>query len=204
MSGPALGLVSQAIRLWLRSVCSRLDQLDLQLEGSMLRLMAGHLQGAQVQARGISFQGLAIDAVALRSEPISIDITPLLQGRPLQLRQRFQVEGWVRFNEAGINRCLQSPALQELGCELSQTFLGSEPLAHFALQSSGVELTGQQGKSCRCQLLLEHGVLLLRHEQQQVMVPMDPAIAIEQLTLGIGELQLSGRSLVSPAEAAPA
>ena len=58
----------------------------------MLRLMAGHLQGARVQARGISFQGLAIDAVALRSEPISIDITPLLQGRPLQLRQRFQVE----------------------------------------------------------------------------------------------------------------
>ena len=203
MSGPALGLVSQAIRLWLRSLCSRLDQLDLQLEGSMLRLMAGHLQGARVEARGLIFQRLAIDAVQLCSEPISIDVTPLLQGKPLQLRQRFTVQGWVRFNEAGLNRCLQSPALQGLARDLAETLLDGEPLGHFGLQSTGVELAGQQGSHCHCKLLLEHGALLLRHGAQQVEVPMDPAITIEQLELSKGELRLSGRSLVSPAEAAP-
>lgn len=203
MSGPALGLVSQAIRLWLRSLCSHLDHLDLQLEGSMLRLMSGHLQGARVQADGLVFQGLAIDAVQLCSEPISIDVTPLLQGKPLQLRQRFTVQGWVRFNEEGLNRCLQSPALQGLASELAETLLNGEPLGHFGLQSTGVELASQQGRQCHCQLLLEHGALLLRHGVQQVEVPMDPAITIEQLELSTGQLRLSGRSLVSPTEAAP-
>ena len=29
MSGPALGVISQAIKLWLKSVCSQLEHLDL-------------------------------------------------------------------------------------------------------------------------------------------------------------------------------
>ena len=93
MSGPALGLISQAIRLWLKSVCSRLDQLELKLEGSLLQLMRGRLDGVRVEARGVVFQGLALEQVELRSEPISIDVAPLLKGQPLQLRQSFAVRG---------------------------------------------------------------------------------------------------------------
>ena len=50
MSGPALGVSSQAIKLWLKSVCSQLEQLDLKLQGSLWRLLQGHLAGATVRA----------------------------------------------------------------------------------------------------------------------------------------------------------
>lgn len=45
MSGPLMQLLSQGMRLWLTSVCSELEQLDLDLDGSALGLLAGHLQG---------------------------------------------------------------------------------------------------------------------------------------------------------------
>ena len=67
MSGPALGVISQAIKLWLKSVCSQLEQLDLQLQGSLWRLLQGHLAGATVHAKGVVFQDLAIEQVELLS-----------------------------------------------------------------------------------------------------------------------------------------
>ena len=56
MSGPALGVISQAIKLWLTSVCTQLQHLDLKLQGSLWRLLQGHLAGATVRARGVVFQ----------------------------------------------------------------------------------------------------------------------------------------------------
>ena len=85
MSGPALGVISQAIKLWLKSVCSQLEQLDLKLQGSLWRLLQGHLSGATVRAQGVVFQDLAIEQVELSSEPIDLEVGGLLKGQPLQL-----------------------------------------------------------------------------------------------------------------------
>ena len=128
MSGPALGVISQAIKLWLKSVCSQLEQLDLKLQGSLWRLLQGHLAGATVHAKGVVFQDLAIEQVELSSEPIDLDVGALLKGQPLQLRQSFAVKGWVQFSESGLTRCLQSPALADFSAELSRVFLGGQPL----------------------------------------------------------------------------
>ena len=57
MSGPALGVISQAIKLWLKSVCSQLEQLDLRLQGSLWRLLQGHLAGAKSKSRWIRCGG---------------------------------------------------------------------------------------------------------------------------------------------------
>lgn len=198
MSGPALGLISQAIRLWLKSVCSRLDQLELQLEGSLLQLMRGRLDGVRVEARGVVFQGLALEQVELHSEPISIDVAPLLKGQALQLRQRFAVQGWVRFSEAGLNQCLQSPGLQELKAAMGNTFLAGESLQHFGLSSAGVNLRDHNGLQQACSLQLQNGELRLQQQERSLVIPMDPAIRLEQLEQGSTQLTLFGCAQVSP------
>jgi hypothetical protein len=198
MSGPALGLISQAIRLWLKSVCSRLDQLELKLEGSLLQLMRGRLEGVRVEARGVVFQGLALEQVALRSEPISIDVAPLLKGQPLQLRQSFAVKGWVRFSEAGLNQCLQSPGLQDLNAALGNTFLAGASLQHFGLGNTGVNLRDHNGLQQACCLQLQNGELRLQQQERRLVIPMDPAIRLEQLEQDQTQLKLSGCAQVSP------
>ena len=56
MSGPALGVISQAIKLWLKSVCSQLEHLDLKLQGSLWRLLQGHLAGPPCAPKGWCFK----------------------------------------------------------------------------------------------------------------------------------------------------
>ena len=202
MSGPALGVISQAIKLWLKSVCSQLEQLDLKLQGSLWRLLQGHLAGATVHARGVVFQDLAIEQVKLSSEPIDLDVGALLKGQPLQLRQSFAVHGWVQFSESGLTRCLQSPALADFSAELSGVFLASQPLQRFEIQADKVLLHCAETAPLPCQCVLENGQLILRDEHKELVVPMDPAITLEDLELQSGRLTLRGRSLVSPEAAA--
>ena len=198
MSGPALGVISQAIKLWLKSVCSQLEHLDLKLQGSLWRLLQGHLAGATVHAKGVVFQDLAIEQVELSSEPIDLDVGTLLKGQPLQLRQSFAVKGWVQFSESGLTRCLQSPALADFSAELSSVFLGGQPLQRFEIQADKVLLHSTAADPVSCQCVLEAGDLSLRDQQKTLVVPMDPAITLEQLELQAAQLTLRGRSVVSP------
>ena len=202
MSGPALGVISQAIKLWLKSVCSQLEQLDLKLQGSLWGLLQGHLAGATVQARGVVFQDLALEQVELSSEPIDLDVGALLKGQPLQLRQSFAVKGWVQFSESGLTSCLQSPVLAEFSAELSGMFLSGQPLDRLEIQAGKVLLHSAASAPVACQCVLEAGELILRNQQNTLVVPMDPAITLEQLELQADQLTLRGRSVVSPEAAA--
>jgi hypothetical protein len=198
MSGPALGVISQAIKLWLTSVCTQLQHLDLKLQGSLWRLLQGHLAGATVRARGVVFQDLALEQVELSSEPIDLDVGALLKGQPLQLRQSFAVQGWVQFSESGLTRCLQSPALAEFSTELSDVLLKGQPLQHLEIQADKVLLHCAAAAPVPCQCVLENGELSLRDQEKTLVVPMDPAITLEQLELQAAQLTLRGQSVVSP------
>ena len=199
MSGPALGVISQAIKLWLKSVCSQLEPLDLKLQGSLWRLLQGHLAGATVHAKGVVFQDLAIEQVELSSEPIDLNVGALLKGQPLQLRQSFAVKGWVQFSEAGLTCCLHSQTLSEFSAELCGMFLGGQPLQRFEIQADKVLLHSTAALAAvACQCVLEGGELSLRDEHKALVVPMDPAITLEDLELQSAQLTLRGRSVVSP------
>ncbi|RCL62600.1 MAG: DUF2993 domain-containing protein [Synechococcus sp. MED-G67] len=202
MSGPALGVISQAIKLWLKSICSQLQHLDLKLQGSLWRLLQGHLAGATVRARGVVFQDLALEQVELSSEPIDLDVGALLKGQPLQLRQSFSVRGWVQFSESGLTGCLQSPALAEFRAELSDVLLCGQPLQHLEIQADKVLLHSALAAPVPCQCVLENGELSLRDQEKTLVVPMDPAITLEQLELQAAQLTLRGQSVVSPEAAA--
>ena len=202
MSGPALGVISQAIKLWLKSICSQLQHLDLKLQGSLWRLLQGHLAGATVRARGVVFQDLALEQVELSSEPIDLDVGALLKGQPLQLRQSFSVKGWVQFSESGLTGCLQSSALAEFRAELSDVLLCGQPLQHLEIQADKVLLHCALAAPVPCQCVLENGELSLRDQEKTLVVPMDPAITLEQLELQAAQLTLRGQSVVSPEAAA--
>ena len=53
-----------------------------------------------------------------------------------------------------------------------------------------------------CQCVLEDGELSLRDQKNTLVVPMDPAITLEQLELQAAQLTLRGQSVVSPEAAA--
>jgi hypothetical protein len=192
-------LVSQAMGLWLRSVCQSLEELELELNGSALALMAGRLEGADLRARGVVYQQLCLQEVQLSSDPIALNMAALLKGRPLQLRQRFRIRGSVGFTESGLNRCLATELLRPFSNQLANHFLRDAELASYGLGSNSLELTGTSGGRRSVSLSAEAGELLVRGESSQIAVPMDPVISIERVSITPELLLLEGQSLVSAA-----
>ena len=57
---------------------------------------------------------------------------------------------------------------------------------------------GSQGRSEPCSLNLEAGELRLQQPERNLVIPMDPAIRLEQLEQDQRQLKLSGCAQVSP------
>ena len=53
-TGPLLQLIAGGIKLWIRSRCDSIGELQLELHGSGLGLLRGHLRGAVLMARDVS------------------------------------------------------------------------------------------------------------------------------------------------------
>ena len=71
-------------------------------------------------------------------------------------------------------------------------------MKRFEIQACKVLLHSTAADPVSCQCVLEGGELSLRDQHQTLVVPMDPAITLEQLELQSAQLTLRGRSVVSP------
>jgi hypothetical protein len=205
MSGPLLTLLSQGLRFWLASVCTKLEKLELQLDGSALDLIGGRLEGAKLKAEGVVFQGLSIAAVELESEMITFNAAGLLKGRNLEFKQRFRIYGKVKFNEEGLTKSLQNPYWRNFSNDLASTLLSNQELKAYEIKDQELQLIGNKGKSICCYLKLINDELYLQHStklpgislENLIKIPLDPAIKIENIAIDNKELILVGNSLVS-------
>jgi hypothetical protein len=204
-SGPLLGLLSRGLELWLRQQCTAIERLEIQLEGSAAQLMRGRLEGVRLRARRVVFRNLRFDHVELGSGAIRVRIGALLRGQSLQLEQPFQVRGTVAFSGPDLGTSLATPAWRSLGDGLAEEILGLSPLAGLRIEEEKLVLIAH-GSGSEAPLEVPTSVRAAdgRIEIQsldggaRVLLPMDPAIRIEQAQIGAGLLQLQGEARVSP------
>ena len=196
-----LNLISGAIGLWLKHLCSRLDHLDLELIGTGRALLAGHLDGVRLEARGGVIEGIALNHVQLRSDPIRLDLGPLLRGRPLQLRERFVVTGSVCLDGEGLTQSLAHPAWRHFSDTLALALLDRPGLDRYELDGDQLTVVADDGRRAPCRLVVHDGGLST--VPGDLVVPLDPAMQISEVVCRDGRIELSGRSIVSAAGAAP-
>ena len=205
MSGPLMQLLSQGMRLWLTSICSELEQLDLDLDGSALGLFAGHLQGGKLTAKGVVFQNLALANVELQSDPIDFEVGGLIKKQKLQLKHKFQIQGCVTFSAANLNKSLANPHWLSFSNNIASQLLGANNLAGYAIAENKLSLHSGDGRSIQCNLEVLDGMLWLQPIDSKstaaiaaaIAVPMDPAIRLENVTIEGQQLKLTGSSIVS-------
>lgn len=195
-----LNLISGAIGLWLRHLCSRLDELDLELLGTGRALMGGQLEGVRLHAQGVVIEGIALARVELRSEPIRLDLAPLLRGRPLQLRERFAVTGSVCLDAEALNHSLAHPAWRGFSDSLALALLQRPGLDHYELAGDVLTVVADDGGRAPCHLQVREGGLVT--VPGDLTVPLDPAMQISQVACRDGQIEITGRSIVSAAGAA--
>ena len=157
MSDPLLQLISTGLRLWIRSRCDHVGDLDLTLQGSSLGLMRGRLQGAVLSARDVRFEGLPLQHAEICSGPIQVDLTWLRPGRMLALKEPFRVS------------CTVSMPSQPLGMPCCRSVGG--PGDWLAEQLMGLKPLGQ--------LRIENDELVLKHRLQRSGTPSANAFVCE-------------------------
>jgi hypothetical protein len=205
-SGPALQLLAAALRLWIRQQCEAIEQLDLALDGSALQLLRGSLEGVRLQARRVHYQGLELEGVVLRSEPIQVQLGKLLRGQPLQLDHPFGIRGLVQFSPEGLERSLAQESWRPLAVSLAEALLGSEPPLQVTLRPPDTLVfrspatAAAPERELEIRLQAEQGSIALRRSDgtAALVLPMDPAIAIERAAVEEGLVVLEGEATVTP------
>ena len=206
MADPLLNVLAGALRLWIRSQCDNLGSLELELTGSSWSLLRGRLDGVSLKARDVRFQGLPLQLVDLCSGPIAVDMKLLSPGQMLALKQPFQVAGEVSFNGRQLNSALLAEPWRWLGDWMAEQLMGLSPLGALRIDADLIELqvpvaAYQDPARRRFRLHAEEGTLCFRPEtadEPRMLLPMDPAIRIEQAHLGGGQLALKGKASVTP------
>lgn len=205
-SGPLLALLSRALEYWVRQQCQAIERLEIRLEGSVLELLRGRLEGVGVVARGVRYQDLELEEVRLRGEALRVRMGRLVRQQILELEQPFQVRGAIRFSGDGLNRSLAHPSWSWLGDQLAEDLLGIRPLEGLSLRDERLILLARS--SGPESVLVERATRLAAVEgtvelislegEQTTRLAMDPAIQIERAELGAGRLELIGQARIVP------
>lgn len=204
-SGPVMQLLSGGLQRWLRSRCQSVDALEIHLNGSAFQLLRGRLEGVTVLARRVVYEDLEIEQVNLSSGAIQVQMGQLLKGQPVQLNQRFQIQGTLSFTPEALTRTLCSARWRALGDSLAEQVLGVVPLQQLKISQDALVLMAEgmpNGTAVVMETLVgaAGGTLELRSRDGQLRVPlpMDRNITIESASLKAGMLQLNGLAQVSP------
>lgn len=200
-SGPVLQLISEGLKLWIRSRCDSIAELQLQLHGSGLGLLQGKLEGVSLVARDAVFQGLPLQRVDLSSGPIQVS----LSSGGVVLQQSFSIDGDVSMTGRGLNKALLAEPWRWLGDWLSEQLMGLSPLGGLTIDDDVLELQApvvahKDPARRRFHLRADQNTMVIVPIAGggETLLPMDPGIRIESASLKAGLLHLKGHADVKP------
>ena len=200
-SGPVLQLIASGLKLWIRSSCESIGDLQLELQGSGLGLLQGKLDGVTLTARDVRFRGLPLQLADLRSGPIQVTLTP----GGVMLQQFFDVQGEVTITGRALNEALLSEPWRWLGDWLAEQLMGLTPLGGLLIDNDQLELKApvaahKDPARRRFRLRAAQGTVAIQpiDDDRTTLLPMDEGIKIEQAQLQAGILHLQGRARVTP------
>jgi hypothetical protein len=221
-------VLTKALKLWLRSQVSRVDELDVQIKATDRQLLSGSIPWVSISANNAIYQGLHLTSLQLTAESIRIDIGSVLRGKPIQLLEIIPVTGKVLLDESDLNASLTSSLLSaalkdalvklipehRLNSKLitwKKIILGNNQLILTAtpdIKSNNVTLTPDT-ICIGLKLLSGHELQLIlietQHRTQESLEPepkhyldLGNDVDIQELTIVPGKLTCHGRINVNP------
>ena len=104
-------ILSPALRFWLRSVCDRLDRLELEIMGKNKQILTGYIPKVSLTFEGAVYQALHFTRGWAIGENIRINLGQVIQGKPLQILEPITVTGEFLLAATDLKTSLNSPLL---------------------------------------------------------------------------------------------
>ena len=204
-SGPVLQLLASGLQRWIRSQCDSVEELNLSLQGSAFALFKGRLKGVTLQAKRVQFQQLPLARAELQSGELRALLRPGQPNQPVQFEEPFLISGEVVISGVELNQALASDRWRWLGDLLSERLMGLTPLRSLTIDDDILKLTadvitGNEPIRRSFRLNAEQGTIRVDHcdAEGSMLIPMDPAIRIQDARLKAGQLLLKGTASIQP------
>ena len=204
-SGPVLQLLASGLQRWIRSQCDSVEELNLSLQGSAFALFKGRLKGVTLHAKRVQFQRLPLVRAELQSGELKASLRPSQPNQPVQFEEPFLISGEVVISGVELNQALASDRWRWLGDLLSERLMGLTPLRSLTIDDDILKLTadvitGNEPIRRSFRLNAEQGTIRVDHldAEGSMLIPMDPAIRIQDARLKAGQLLLRGTASIQP------
>lgn len=104
-------VLTKAIKLWLRTQVSHIEQLQLDIQAGDRQLISGCIPSVSIAAKDAVYQGLHLSEVDLVAENIRINIGSVIKGQQLRLLEKVPVTGEISQQEVDLSASLSSTLL---------------------------------------------------------------------------------------------
>ncbi|MBD2088004.1 MULTISPECIES: DUF2993 domain-containing protein [unclassified Coleofasciculus] len=119
--------LSPALRLWLRSQVSQVENLQFKISGGDRQILTGYIPQVFIAANHAVYQGLHLSRIQLTGENIRINLGQVLRGKPLRLLEPIPVSGELILEETDLKASLQAPLFATALTDLLGTLLQAVP-----------------------------------------------------------------------------
>ncbi|MFH7025839.1 MAG: DUF2993 domain-containing protein [Heteroscytonema crispum UTEX LB 1556] len=218
-------VLTTAVKLWLRSQVSQIQELELEIKASDRQILSGCVPSVSIFASHAVYQGIHLTKIQLVAENIRINIGSVLKGKPLKLLETVPLVGELILSEKDLNASLSSTLLSTALNDLLLKLLpehsqNSKPISwdKITLDNNklvlygtltaesdptsiemglGLELlSGQQLQLSQIQIKHNQRALLENHHGQSIDLGSD--VDIQELNTISSKLKCRGRINVNP------
>lgn len=118
-------LLSNAVRLWLKSQVSQTDNLNIKIKSQNREIIQGSIPEVFISATNTIYQGLHCSELEVVGNNIKVNLAQIIKRKPLQLLEPIAIDLRLLLQEIDLQNSLSSPLLSTGLTDLWHRFLVS-------------------------------------------------------------------------------
>ena len=119
-------LLSGAVRLWVQSQVSTVDDLNLKIVGKNKQILQGYIPQVFISATDVVYQEIQVSRLEIVGNNIRFNLPQVVKRKPLQLVEPIIIKIEVLLKEIDLQKSLSSPILATGLTDLWSRFLSAE------------------------------------------------------------------------------
>lgn len=119
-------LLSQAVKVYLRSQVEGIKDLQVKIEGKNRQILQGYIPQVSLSCDRAVYQGLHLSQVQLDGRDIAVNLSEVIKQKPLKLLEPVVVEIQLRLDAQDLQASLTSDLLQSGLSDLWQLILAAQ------------------------------------------------------------------------------
>ena len=197
-------LLSGAIRLWLQSQVSAVENLEVKIAGKDRQILQGSIPEVFLGATHGIYQGIHLSELAIKGTNIEFNLPQVLKRKPLKLLEPIVVDIKVLLLETDLQNSLSSPLFASGLTALWSRFVIPNSVNHensdryqwhdLSLSESGISFRGNYNQSkgdshlvsLHSDIRLYNNHTLLLSPQEIITIPELPVAATDELLFDLG------------------